>query len=108
MPGDARFPGSQPNERRANVHGFDGADAQAAKRSLTEDALDEIEEGQPRSKVVAIPAEVDSGQDDFRISCFVQSADFLKHLARRQAAAGSANRGNNAKRALGAAAVLHL
>ena len=91
-----------------NVERLDGADTKAFDRRFAEDAAEEVFEFDAGRKIAAVSAEVDAAENDFAISRFGQAMDFVNDGVGREAAASSADEGDDAVGATGVAAVLDL
>src|SRR5689334_25063831 len=108
MPGHSRLRSHESNQFATNVHRFNGADAQPRYPGFTQDLLQQAPKIDRVAKVAAVAAKVDAREDDFLVAVLFQLADLLDDLERLHAAALAPNLGNDAKRAAGVAAVLHL
>ena len=108
MLGDAIGPGEEFDEVLGDVERLDGADAETFDGSFVEDAAEESFEFDARGKVAAVGAEVDAAEDNFAEAGFAEALNFLKDHFGREAAAFSANEGDDAIGAAGIAAVLNL
>ena len=106
--GDAIGPGEEFDEILSDVEGLDGADAKTFDRGFVEDAAEERFEFDARRKVAAVGAEVDAAKNDFAEAGFAETLNFADDGVGREAAAFSANEGDDAIGAAGIAAVLNL
>jgi len=91
-----------------DILGLDGADAEAFDGGFFQDAAEEVEELYAGGEVAAVGAEVDAAEDDFAEAGIAEAPDFLKNGLGREAAAFSADEGDDAVGAARIAAILDL
>src|SRR5882672_6945055 len=108
MLGDAIGPGEEFDEILGDVQRLDGADAETFDGGFVKDAAEERFEFDAGRKVAAVGAEIDAAENDFAEAGFAEALNFLKDSFGREAAALSANEGDDAIGAAGIAAVLNL
>src|SRR5882724_9988375 len=106
--GDAIAGGEEMDEIPGDVQWLDGADAETFDGGFVEDAAEKIFEIDAGRKVATVGAKVDAAEDDFAEAGFAEALNFLKDHFGREAAAFSADEGNDAIGTAGIAAVLNL
>src|SRR5262245_5427517 len=98
----------QRDDLRSHLQRLDGTEAQPLKRRNRFEYLSkELEQRSPWGPIAAIGAEMDPRQHHFLIAPGYQPRNFFDDTSRGQAAASPANRGNDAKRTVRIAPVLH-